>query len=87
VDGIGSGLRSVMDPGTVRVEPSSSTSTHLVMIQCLVTAYLNFATVSIHLQHLCMNLERVVRAKGFSKDSVLAFLHGDKTRTEAFVYS
>jgi hypothetical protein len=82
VDGTGSGFCSVMGFGISRAEPSSPTSTDLVTIQCLVNTYLNFATVSIYLQHLCMNLERVIHAKGFFKNSVLTFLHKKTTRNE-----
>jgi hypothetical protein len=85
MDGTGSGFCSVMGFGISRVEPSSPTSTDLVMIQCLVNTCLNFAIVSIYLQHLRMNLEWVVHAEGFFKDSVLTFLYSKKT--EAPVYS
>jgi hypothetical protein len=86
VDGTVSGLCSMMAFVVSGAEPSGSTHTDLVVSQCLINTYLTFATVSIYLQHLCMDLEWVIHANCFFKDFVQTFLEMEKTRNGASVY-
>jgi hypothetical protein len=87
VDGTGSGLYPMVGFGISSVEPSGSTGTDFVMSQYLINTYLTFATVSIYLQHLCMDLEWVVHANCFFEDFAQTLLQMEKTRNEASIHS
>jgi hypothetical protein len=87
VDGTGSESCPIADFGTSGVEPLGSATRDLVMSNYLINTYLTFATVSIYLQHLRIDLEGVVHANCFFKDSILTFLQKDTSRNEASVYS